>query len=253
VDVCAPVIDVGSASEEPARAWSSHLAESLGVPEVELRRAPTIASIAQPTAGFRDQYYGFVGAVSEANGTPLARDTARPLVTTGLIDLGRCAWGERPARFGRKRWASPVVDVVCARARPAARAWLERTGVPKVVVATQTRVLEAAVDERGDWVPSVPLVMVEAPRDQLWHVAAAVCAPPVSAWVAQRAAGTALAPGALKVSARLVGEIPLPVDEREWDRGTAALRHGDLDAFGVAMTAAYRAGDDVLSWWQARR
>jgi hypothetical protein len=253
VDVCAPVIDV-DAHRQPTgngRPWSSYLARAFGAPDVALDTGATIGSLTTPTAGFRDQYYGLVGAIAEANGA--VHNGVRPLVTAGLVDLGRCAWGERPARFAKQRWRAPVVDLERACERPAAAAWLRRTAVPKVVVATQTRVVEAAVDEAGAWVPSVPLVMVPAPREQLWRVAAALCAPPVSAWVAHRTAGTALAQGAIKVSARLVRAIPLPVDEHAWDRGAAALRDGDLDGFGVAMTRAYRATDDALTWWQARR
>ena len=39
--------------------------------------------------------------------------------------------------------------------------------MPKVVVATQTRVVEAAVDPTGEWIPSTPVVSVHADPDEL--------------------------------------------------------------------------------------
>ena len=50
--------------------------------------------------------------------------------------------------------------------------WVDDLQVPKVLVATQTRVGEAAVDEVGTWVPSVPTIAVVAPAERLWAVAA---------------------------------------------------------------------------------
>ena len=52
-----------------------------------------VLEIATATAGFRDQFYGLI---------PFVRDgpADAPLVTSGLLDPGRSAWGERPARFG---------------------------------------------------------------------------------------------------------------------------------------------------------
>jgi hypothetical protein len=219
------------------------------VPDLELDGSAMIADVAVPTAGFRDEYYGLTSAVVEHD---CLEGIFAPLITAGLVDIGRCAWGERAARFAKRRWRAPVVDVAIARANPAAAAWITRTRVPKIVVATQTRVMEAAVDEAGTWVPSVPLIVVPAPPRHLWRVAAAICSPPVTAWVAHRAAGTALAQRALKVSARLVGQIPLPRDDDAWQAGADALCAGDLRRFGEAMVRAYNTESDVLRWWQHR-
>ena len=67
--------------------------------------------------------------------------------------------------------------------------------MPKVLVATQTAVLEAAVDEQGTWIPSVPVVSV-VPRtaDDLWPVGAVLCSPVTSAWAAATYLGAGLGP-----------------------------------------------------------
>jgi hypothetical protein len=248
VDVCAPVIEVNGHGRRAGSGapWSSHLAAALGVPAVALDSDTTLGSVATVVAGFRDEYYGTAPHVHED------RDLAcgRPLVTSGLIEVGRCAWGERPATVARRRWVAPVVD----ESRLAGRAarWAARTRGPKVLVAMQTKVVEAAVDEAGTWLPGVPVVAALAPAERVWHIAAALCSPPVSAWVAHRTAGTALAAGALKLSGGIVASVPLPIDEAAWDTGARALRSGDLGTFGAAMTAAHGAGDDLLAWWSRR-
>ena len=70
------------------------------------------------TADFRDQYYGLAPFVSDDH-------DGAALVTCGLIDVGRSAWGERPARFARARYEAPRVDVA---ALTAADAKLRRVG-----------------------------------------------------------------------------------------------------------------------------
>ena len=62
-----------------------------------------------------------------------------------------------------RRWRRPAVDLVGLRAAdPAVARWVDDLQVPKVLVATQTRVGEAVVDEVGAWVPSVPMIAVVA-------------------------------------------------------------------------------------------
>ena len=244
VEVCAPIIQVGESGD--GGGWGGHLARANGVPPVVLSSGRTLADEATTTAAFRTEYYGMVDHVYEAPDRP----DGAPLVTTGLIDLGHCAWGERPARIGRRTWQRPVLDVDALQGRAAD--WARRTGVPKLVVATQTRVVEVVVDETGGWVPGVPLVVVLAPPERLWPLAAALAAPAVSAWLLARVAGTALTSQSLKVTAALLREVPLPSDDGAWHRGTGAFRGGDLDAFAEAMGVAYGVDDEVGDWWRAR-
>jgi len=254
VEVCAVVLDlpVGTPAAEVTTGagakvtWSAHLARAVGVPEVILRAGPTIGDEATVLAAFRQEYYGLVPHVAEVDDEP----AGRPLLTTGLVDLGASAWGQRSARIGGRSWRAPVVRDGALEGRAAQ--WARRTHHPKVVVASQTRVVEVAVDEEGAWLPGVPLVAVVAAPQALWRLAAALAAPPVAAWASARSAGTARSARALKLSAPLLRTVPLPVDDDAWAAGASALRAGDLVAFGSAMTAAYDADDDVLAWWCER-
>ncbi|MET0901697.1 MAG: N-6 DNA methylase [Acidimicrobiales bacterium] len=244
VDVCVPFLRCGRSGDD-AR-WSSHLARANGVPAVDLRSRRKVADEAIATAGFRGEYYGMVDHVHEVEDRP----AAIPLVTTGLVDLGRVAWGERSARIGGRVWDRPVLDVAGLEGR--ASVWAQRTRGPKVVVATQTQVVEAVVDDDGAWIPAVPLVVLLAPVECLWPLASAVASPAVSAWLLARAAGAALTRRSLKVSAALLREVPLPSDADAWTAGTEAFRGGDLEGYVAAMAAAYGVGSHVGDWWIER-
>ena len=259
-----PSVRRAEAGEAPSPGiWASLAAGLRDTPVVHLS-APPDDGLAGATAGFRDQFYGLVDHVREATGAP----DERPLVTSGLIDPAECAWGWRDLRFARQRWRAPVVDVAgLGVANPALGAWVADRLVPKVLVATQTRVLEAVADVEGIWVPSTPVIAVPAPPGRLWHVLAALLAPPVTAWALQRSAGTALAPDALKLSAAQVRAVPAPVDAKAWDDGAAAAqaaqeaasdaaRRDALEVMGRAMVAAHGLagadGDALSAWWLRR-
>jgi hypothetical protein len=199
-----------------------------------------LGGLATATADFRDQYYGLVPYVSDVG-------DGAPLVTSGLIDVGRCSWNERPARFARRSFAAPRVPV--AALPPALQAWAASRLVPKVLVATQTRVIEAVVDAAGQWLPSVPVITVvpRTPAD-LWRVGAVLCAPAATAWAATTYLGAALSAGAIKLSAGQVLTLPLP--DRQWDDAAEALAVGDVDGCARLMDAAY--GTDLFDWWSAR-
>lgn len=245
VDVCVPILEVGGLGDVEPR-WSTHLARAFGVPAVDLASMASVGDEATIGAAFRAEYYGIAPHVREAADLP----TGQPLLTTGLVDLAHAAWGERSARVAGRRWVSPVVDVAALEGRAAA--WAHRSAAPKLIIATQTRVVEVVVDGEGRFVPGVPLVVAWAPSERLWALAAALASPPVTAWAASHAAGTALAPGALKLTAALVREAPLPSDHDAWTAGTDALERRDLERFADAMTAAYGCGSDVAAWWLDR-
>jgi hypothetical protein len=263
VRVCAPVLEVGPGrhSCEPD-AWSARFAEAVGIPRVPTPPGGTIGDLAHVIAGFRDEYYGLVAAVRErAPGD----DATAPLITSGLIDWLGCSWGRRPARFAKRTWRAPVVDLAELESvgGRAARRWVARARVPKLLVATQTRVVEAAVDPAGSWVPSVPVVAV-VPHDpaDLWRVAAAVASPAATAWLLGRAPGTALAREAIKVAAPDLLALPLPADRGAWDEAAAAARAVTTGPasespaarghFLAAATAAYATAPSLTDWWRER-
>ena len=237
----APLPDAAGGDLASRPTWSHLVADAVGIPPVLLRPSPTLATMATATADFRDQYYGLVGHVSDdGDGTPL--------VTSGLIDAGQCAWGQRPARFARRTFAAPRVDVDALA--PILQVWAASRLVPKVLVATQTRVIEAVADPAGEWLPSVPVITVtpRAPAD-LWRVAAVLSAPPVSAWAATTYLGAALSVRAIKLSASQVLTVPLP--GRPWDDAATALAEGDIESCARRMDVAF--GTDLFDWWQERR
>lgn len=276
VRVCAPALTVGHRSPSVRRYrgaefellapgetrvdtedWGHLALAAYGTPEVSLpATVGTLGQMATATAGFRDQFYGLAPHVIEASEFDHDHDRAR-LVTVGSIDPLWCAWGQRPTKFAGRRHVRPVVDLASLTENAPLLRWVQQRLVPKVLVASQTRVVEVVVDTAGILVPSVPVVAVAADEADLWAVAAALLAPPVSAWALARGAGTALAADAVKLSAKQVLEIPLPVDHGRWRAASQALSTGDEGspaAFGAAMCQAYglAADDAVLAWWIGR-
>jgi hypothetical protein len=282
-------VEVSRARLARSGTWAPIVAAATGVPALDLGDRPVLGGLARPTAGFRDEFYALAPFVTdfgdpEAPAEPGSLPPARApggarLVTAGLVEPARTLWGRRTTRLAGTRLRAPMVDVVALRAwadgpdgdRRLA-AWADARLRPKVVVATQTRVVEAAVDDDGSWWPSVPVISVvldpECDDDEhRWLVAAALSAPPVSAWAAERSGGTALAPQALKLSARQVAEVPLPIDRDAWCEGARLLRlvEGATDdgeraerllAAGRVLTDAHTlapaAAAEVLRWWAGR-
>jgi len=223
--------------------WAPFLASARGVPDVTFTAHGTLGQACDVIAGFRDEYYGLAPHVGED------RAGSAPLITSGLIDAGVCLWGRAPARFGRRSWSAPAVDVE-GLASSSLAPWAARVRVPKVLVATQTRVIEAVADVSGEWVPCTPVLTVVPRALDLWHVLAVLLAPPVTAWALHEASGSALSADAVKLSASQVRRIPLPAPGPDWDDAARALQRDDVDGAAEAMGRAY--GIDVLDWWRAR-
>jgi SAM-dependent methyltransferase len=259
---CAPVWERGrpGSGEE----WSALAAPSFGIPAVTLSTVHGVLGDLGPcTADFRDQYYGLVPFVRDADsGAPGPGE--RRLITTGLIEPAESRWGRAPTRFAKQRYDAPVVDVEALRAEGSLASWADARLVPKVLVATQGAVLEAVVDVEGSWLPSVPTLVCAPPPDRLWHVLAVLLAPPVVAFAAARYLGTGLSARSVKLSAKQLAALPLPEDHAAWDRGADLARRAQEAASAEergrlllqaaeAMCAAY-SGDHAaaLDWWQDR-
>lgn len=248
VATCAPVL-VRTTGEHPApNDWTGALAQAAGVPPVRLPETPLLGSIADTHAGFRDEYYGTSAAVTEGGPGPR-------LVTVGAIDPLHLL--HRPQRFGGRRWHDPRVDVGALQGR-AAR-WAALQAGPKVLVATQTRVLEAVADPGGALFGSVPVIVVR-PHDPsaLWHVVAALHAPAASAWALRQHAGTGRSADTCRPSAALLASLPLPADHDAWHAAALAAERawrGEATAGDVALAAQRAYGDDdaLLAWWERRR
>lgn len=248
--VCALVLETHDAPLAVARsrAWTRVVTAALQVPEVPTLddTAGSLGDRARLTANFRDQYYGLVPAVTDDG-------TGPRLVTSGLIDPGRCHWGARPVTFARRRFARPTVEL--DRLTPPMQRWADAMLVPKVLVANQTRIIEAVVDANGSWLPGVPAITAR-PFDQVdpWAVAAVLTSPVASAWAWHRAAGTGLSATTVRLGPRWLAELPWPTGDLA--PAVAALRAGDVDACALAVTAAHgfdvacRDVAAVVSWWR---
>ena len=253
-----PVVDVPAGG---APSWSALLGAAQDLPVRDLVADGVLGDLAEATADFRDQYYGLAGSVVDE-----ARGTAPRLVTSGLIDPARLHWGERSCRFNKTSYSHPRVAV--DRLSPVMQHWAARRLVPKVLVATQTRVLEAVVDEAGGLLPSVPVVTVTARSGDsadLWRIGALLCSPPIALVAAHRHLGAGRNATALRLSASDLMALPLPADGAAWDEAahsfaaaSAAADPGErmslLRASALAMGRAFALdGDDALvDWWTAR-
>lgn len=192
-----PVREVEAVGPPPSRSWAP-LITGVAVPDTP--SGPRLGDIATFTANFRDQYYGLVGAVGD-------HDDGPPLVTSGLIDPGRCLWGERPVTFARQTFARPRVRLDALS--PAMRRWADDKLVPKILVANQTRHLEAVLDERGEWLPSVPVITCRTTEPEL--VLSVLASERTETWLRAHVAGSGLSASALRLRPALLADVPLGV------------------------------------------
>jgi hypothetical protein len=235
--------------------WGRAVAAGDGVPAVHRWSTDgTLGDVASATAGFRDEYYALVAA-TVADEPPGGRGLRA--VTSGLVDPGRCDWGARTTTLGKTRWEHPWIDRDALDASHARVArWVERLAVPKVLVATQTKVVEAVADHAGDLVPVTPVIAVvpgvAAPT--LDDLVVALCSPPVSAWAQWRRGGTGLSPSTIRLSASDLEAVPLPADRVRWRHAARSMSAGaPWPEVGTAICAAYGLEDaELVEWWESR-
>ncbi|MSR18628.1 MAG: hypothetical protein EXS00_05590 [Phycisphaerales bacterium] len=245
--------------------WSYLGAASLGVPILSIGVGATISEIADVTADFRDEYYGLRGSLVEDADVPVRhRHRYPPLVTVGLIDLARCKWGQIPCRIHKQQFAAPRVDRRQLDSDGLMGKWMRRRLKKKILVATQTRMIEVFVDDTGKLLPSTPLLSV-VPSDprQLWMIAAAIASPVLCALALSRYSGSALHCDAIKLSASQLRGMPLPIERSSWRLAAESLRRAHRGApaqhlvdFARHSCRSYGldAGQSecVFAWWTAR-
>ncbi len=256
-------VDADELAAHPS--WSHLVADAAGAPRVMLRSRRTLADLAEATADFRDQYYGLDGFIVDS-----AEDHPRRprLITSGLIAPLASLWGRAPTRILKRAWLHPRLDLDALDARAEAgdatavmmRAWARARLVPKVLIATQTRVLEVLPDPEGVLLACVPVITV-TPKDpaRLWHVAAALAAPAATLVAFTRHAGAGMSVDAIKLSAKQVLALPAPEDGPRFDAAAEAVRRvcergGGLAAESVPecldLDEAARAA--AGAWWARR-
>lgn len=252
--------------------WAHLVSDGMGVPNIDLLTDQVLGDVGDAGADFRDQYYGLVGTVVEeakvSDRMAVEGERRFPkLVTSGLIDPHRLLWGERVTTFSKERFECPRVDAALLDGSPRLSAWLETRLVPKILLATQTRVLEAIVDEEGVLLPSVPVISVGSEPDRLWHLIAVLHTPAVSVWAARRVLGSAMSLSALKLSAAQVRSLPVPKQSDAWDEGAELNKQASkevddkarfelLERAGAVMHRAFDldigSSDAATQWWRDR-
>ena len=250
----APVVRV-AAAEGPGADWARALAVAEGVPDPGPGAAADFDEVATFTADFREVFYALAAVLVE-DGPGTSDDAAfPPVLTTAHVAPGRLDWGARPVRIGGQRWVAPRADL--SRAPEALRAWAARVRVPKVIIAPQTRVIEAAADPTGRFLPLTPLIRAvpRSPALSPGALAGALLHPATAARLARACAGSGRGPGVLRPSAAALRALPLPVglsalpSLAAWAAALAGPSRG-LDA-AVAAGGPPGAGP-ALAWWRAR-
>lgn len=258
------------------RATWSLLLHGLGdepeVPALDgLRSSGTLGDVGEVRAGFRDQYYGLIPFVVDDPDGTFDDTTHAPLVTSGLIDPAASGWGRRPARYAGRRWAAPRVDLAAVAtaavdaAGGALARWVAAKRVPKVLVAAQTRAIEAVADVDGTWLPSTPVATVVPGAGRVWHTLAVFVGPVATAWAFNHQRGGGLSRDALRLSPASLRAIPLPSDTEAWDVAACSLQAAQAQATGAeerrsllasaarSMTTAYHLDPEPLTaWWLTR-
>ncbi|MFW2382196.1 MAG: N-6 DNA methylase [Acidimicrobiales bacterium] len=261
VRVFVPVFEMRRQAASERRSLPHAVGEAIGLPALpDLESAPTLGSICDATSGFRDEFYGLAEVVGEESTT--SGGDLRKLVTVGSINPLSCSWGRRATRFAKAKWDRPVVDPSKLEGKVAG--FVAGQGKPKVLVATQTKVLEPVLDPVGDVVGVTPTIVVTGAQPA--HVAAVLLAPPVNAIAVQRWFGTGLSDTALRPTASTLLELPLPDDGAAWNAAANLIEaHAPaidgsqtdpdpevLEEIASLMNSAYGADTAVLAWWLKR-
>ncbi len=170
------------------------------------------------------------------------------VANSGTIDPLTFLWGQRELRYLGRRIARPVID---REALPPRRR--EQAAAPKLIVASMTRVLEAAVDSDGSWYGAKSTVVVVPTAVPLPWLAVCLCAPTASEWYRAVWGGLALQGGHLRVGSRQLEALPVPPwtgDEAALEAAAAALGQGVEAAarLGERLYVAARAGAGGARW-----
>lgn len=286
--VCAPFFELGPAAAagtevsrwrglgfEPltpvalpprAESWALLAVDETSLPVLvsPLRAERTLADVATVAADFRDQFYALSEVVQEFEE---AGEDAFPIVVTGAVDPARLLWGVRESRLNRTAWQRPAVKRDVIQSHPVLADWSKARLQPKILVASQTRVVEAVVDESGSWLPCTPLLTVMPVAVDLWSLAAAIGSPVAARWARIHTTGAARSAEAIKLSASQMRNLPVPDESSTLQAAGEAFRTAQqtqddavyvasliesarlaCDAYGLSTNET----DEMVGWWSGR-
>ena len=127
--------------------------------------------------------------------------------------------------------------------------------MPKVLVANQTRVVEAVADPAGEWLPGVPVTSVTPTgATDVWALGAVLTSPVASIAAWHHGAGTGLSTATVRVGPVSLATTPWPAGRLA--ESVDALRAGDVEGCGRSVLAAYwiapAAAEPPVTWWTER-
>jgi hypothetical protein len=251
VNVCVLGFRRPSTGATPALAWTRVITDELGVPALDPSRldtAGTIGDRAELNANFRDEYYALVPAVGD-------HGTGAPFITSGLVDPGVSWWGERRVKFNKEFFDRPRVDLTKLEGRFSE--WAARKLVPKVLVANQTRIVEAVADVAGEWLPGVPVISVTPstasgdPTRAVRELEAVLTCPVASVLAWHIGGGTGMSTQAVRLTPAVLSGVPWPAGDL--DAAVSAIERGDVVGCGAAVLRSYgmsaEDSTELLTWW----
>lgn len=234
------------------RGWAELAAAAVGVPPLpEPAVGELLSDVADILSAFRDEYYAVVGNLGEGPRPP----GGLGVVTSGVVDVGAHRWDTDSVRLGGRDRLRPWVDPDRVDNQRGAT-WLRRSAVPKWVVASQSRIIEAAPDPDGSLVGITPTVQVLPHRlNDFDLVGATLSGPTAAALLWQRCGGSGMSGNALRVSAAELARLPIarPAHRGELIAAWRSRRQpGGWQRFVAADRAAWggRGDDAVGQWWQ---
>jgi hypothetical protein len=214
----------------------------------------TLSEFCEISADYRDQYYGLVGAVYDASPECPANPADPVLITTGLIDPLTIAWGETTTKFNKMTYQAPRVAL--SKLTPEMARWATSRLRPKLMVATQGRMLEVAIDRDGRMLPCVPVICVFPMAGSpvtLEALAAILLSPAAFEYLRLTKLGSGLGSGAIKVSAADLRQLPVPAGLEEVTRAAELLPRlrevEQREQFRILMNHAFEVESALGDAW----
>ncbi|MBY0586794.1 N-6 DNA methylase [bacterium] len=196
--------------------WSAMIGTPTLPSRTSLRVGNVFNIIASMTTGIA---YDLVPCLREATAPEMeGSEEALPirLVTTGLIEPGRCDWGKRPCRYLKRDYQHPVIDISSDKLLPAVRERLRKVARPKVLVAGLSLRVEAILDEVGNLAGAVSTYTIlekENNVDRLRMLCDYLNSPVVSEQLSRELGATALGGGRMTLTKSFLAGLTWPENE----------------------------------------
>jgi hypothetical protein len=220
--VCAMVLTrgetclAGTDRLEPVAIRTSNWGRDIAGPEGLSRTGKTLADefdlSASLTTGMAYDLLPFIEESPLDEGEVFPRDRPLRLVTTGLIEPGRCEWGCRPCRYLKRIFQRPIVRPQRNALPATLRVRLERMSRPKVMVAGLSLRIEAIVDAEAEYLGAVSTYAIFDRKDnvdRLTRLCDYLNSDRVSDRLRAELGATALGGGRITVTKSFLARLPI--------------------------------------------